>query len=109
MKKLESGVLKMGKICYNANCTACSTWDRLKGNCIYSDGCSEFRESGFGSAKKKTNFDHIREDISLDDFVDMFAKHGCPPGCPCYPGYYGNNHKTCQSCWKQWLESEYHN
>lgn len=161
MKKLESGVLKMGEPCYNCKCPAYSTKDRIAGKCTFSpdcgdfvgydcttanniraqeglstvsnhtrnlpcyndkcaavfqytkitgcpfsDTCPDFMAVGFGSAKKKTNFDHIRTDITVDDFVEMFAKHGCPPGSP---GYCSDRYTTCQSCWKDWLESEYHN
>ena len=152
MKKLESGVLKMGEPCYNCKCSAYSTKDSIAGKydfspdcgdfvgfdcatvsnsnrpinlpcyndncyvlsktrkmagCVFSDTCPNFMAVGFGSAKKKTNFDHIKE-MSVDEFVNMVAKQACPPGSgncepvrdlPC---------KTCQSCWKSWLESEYH-
>lgn len=106
MKKLENGVLKMGKICYNTNCAACSTWDRLNGKCIYSDGCSEFKENGFGSAKKKTNFDHIREDITAEKFAEMFCRTGCPGNMDAEDCAFVGN---CKDCWLNWLNSEYHN
>lgn len=111
MKKLESGVLKMGNTmayshCYNKNCNL--VFENTKENCPFSDNCSEFMAVGFGCAKKKTNFDHIREDITVHDFVDMFAKHGCPPGSPGYCGSYCRGHKTCQDCWLSWLNSDYH-
>lgn len=92
--------------CYNTNCNL--VFENTKEKCPFSDNCSDFMAVGFGCAKKKTNFDHIRKDISLDDFIAMFAQQACPPGSgncepvrdlPC---------KTCQSCWKSWLESEYH-
>ena len=98
----------MGKICYNTNCSACSTWDRLNGKCIYSDGCSEFKENGFGSAKKKTNFDHIKE-MSVDEFINLVSKQACPPGSGNCETYKDLPYKTCQGCWKQWLEAEYEN
>ncbi len=90
--------------CYNDICYVLSKTRKMSG-CVFSDTCPNFMAVGFGSAKKKTNFDHIREDITVQDFVDMFAKHGCPPGSPGYC----HEHKTCQGCWKDWLEAEYEN
>lgn len=153
MKKLESGVLKMGEPCYNCKCPACSTKDRIAGKCtfspdcgdfvgfdcatvsnsnrpinlpcyndncyvlsktrkksgcVFSDTCPNFMVVGFGSAKKKTNFDHIREDMPLDEFVNIFSKMACPPNAGNCELARDMQYKTCQSCWRDWLNSEYH-
>lgn len=114
MKKLESGVLKMGDTvsnrtrnlpCYNDKCAAVFPATKSTG-CPFSDTCPDFMAVGFGSAKKKTNFDHIREDFTAEKFAETFAHSGCPidsdlDNCGTY--------KNCKECWLNWLNSEYNN
>ena len=93
--------------CYNNKCAAVFQYTKITG-CPFSDMCPEFMAVGFGSAKKKTNFVHIKE-MSVDEFIDLVSVQACPPGsCNCET-YEDGTHKTCQSCWKDWLNSEYHN
>lgn len=109
MKKLESGVLKMGNTmayskCYNEKCN--NVFTQTKEQCPYSNTCPDFYAVGFGSAKKKTNFDHIREDFTAEKFAEMFSRTGCPnhadfEDCTFVGG--------CKQCWLNWLNSEYHN
>lgn len=91
--------------CYNDKCAGVFQITKITG-CPFSDTCPEFMAVGFGSAKKKTNFDHIKE-MSADEFVNMVAKQACPPGSGNCESVRDLPCKTCQSCWKSWLESEY--
>ena len=91
--------------CYNDKCAAVFPVTKSTG-CPFSETCPDFYAVGFGSAKKKTNFDNIKE-MSVDEFVDIFAKMACPPNSGNCELARDMKNKTCQSCWKQWLNSEY--
>lgn len=94
--------------CYNSKCLAVFKVTKSTG-CPFSDTCPDFMAVGFGSAKKKTNFDHIREDMSIEEFINIFSKMACPPNAGNCELTRDMEYKTCQSCWKQWLEAEYEN
>lgn len=92
--------------CYNEKCN--NVFTQTKEQCPYSDTCPDFYAVGFGSAKKKTNFDHIKE-MSVDEFINLVSKQACPPDHGNCETYAAVPYKTCQSCWEDWLKSEYNN
>lgn len=107
MKKLESGVLKMDNTmaypkCYNKKCNAVFELTKETG-CPFSDTCPDLVAVGFGSAKKKTNFDKIKS-YSLDEFINVFAPVGCPPTTDYKESC--NMNRTCQDCWRDYLTKE---